>query len=269
MIAKHLMAILTAAAVFTLSACDKSGTDGAVTEVASEAAAAENSAVTSDENGFSAQLTKDYDSVSDYFDKSDGWTNGNMFQCTWREKNCTFDNGRLILTIDRDRIGTKSAPYSGGEFRTKDFYGFGYYEVTMKPIKNDGVVSSFFTYTGPTDNNVWDEIDIEFLGKDTTSVQFNYYTDSKGNHEYVYDLGFDASEEFHNYGFDWKEDSITWYVDGEAAYTANENIPRTPGKIMMNVWPGKGVDSWLNKFDDTVPLSAEYTAVSYNKNGKQ
>lgn len=40
-----------------------------------------------------------------------------------------------------------------------------------------------------------DEIDVEVLGKDTTKVQFNYYTNGTGNHEYLYDLGFDASED--------------------------------------------------------------------------
>ena len=63
----------------------------------------------------------------------------------------------------------------------------------MKPIKNDGVVSSFFTYTGPSDGTRWDEIDIEFLGKNTTQVQFNYYTNGVGNHEYLYNLGFDVT----------------------------------------------------------------------------
>lgn len=135
----------------------------------------------------------------------------------------------------------------------------------MKPIKNDGVVSSFFTYTGPSDNNPWDEIDIEFLGKDTTKVQFNYYTDGKGGHEHLYDLGFDASEEFHTYGFMWQTDSIVWYVDGEAVYSATENIPQTPSKIMLNAWPGTGVDGWLNAFDGTVPLYASYHFIDFRK----
>ena len=34
----------------------------------------------------------------------------------------------------------------------------------MKAIKNDGVVSSLFTYTGPSEDNPWDEIDVEILG---------------------------------------------------------------------------------------------------------
>ncbi|MCM1358418.1 MAG: glycoside hydrolase family 9 protein, partial [Prevotella sp.] len=197
------------------------------------------------------------------FFASDGWTNGSCFDCGWYKKNTSFDGGVLNLTIDKDKSGKYN--YSGAEYRTADFYHYGYYETSMQAIKNDGVVSSFFTYTGPSDNNPWDEIDIEILGKDTTKVQLNYYTNGVGNHEYMYDLGFDASEGFHTYGFDWQSDHITWYVDGKEVYTATENIPSTPGKIMMNVWPGITVDDWLKPFDGKTPLTARYQWVTYDK----
>lgn len=191
------------------------------------------------------------------FEIANGWSNGQMFDCTWRAHNITFEDGIMKLRIDDD--GENASPkWSGAEYRSRKFYHYGLFEVRMKPIKNDGVVSSFFIYTGPSDNNPWDEIDIEFLGKDTTKIQFNYFTDGQGNHEFVYDLGFDASEDFHTYAFEWRPDSITWYVDGEPVHTATENIPVTPGKVMMNVWPGTGVDEWLNPFDGNVPLTAEY-----------
>ena len=175
------------------------------------------------------------------FFASDGWTNGSCFDCFWYKRNTQLKDGALWLTIDKDWSGNYN--YSGAEYRTVDFYGYGYYETSMQAIKNDGVVSSFFTYTGPSDNNPWDEIDIEILGKDTTKVQLNYYTNGVGKHEVMYDLGFDASEAYHTYGFDWQPDHITWYIDGRAVYTATANIPSTPGKIMMNTWPGTGVDS--------------------------
>lgn len=180
-----------------------------------------------------------------------------MFDCTWRKDNITFVDGSMILIIDTD--GENATPkWSGSEYRTKEFYSYGLYEVSMKPIKNNGVVSSFFTYTGPSDNNPWDEIDIEFLGKDTTKMQLNYFTNGVGNHEYMHDLAFDASEEFHIYAFEWLPNSITWFVDGESIHTATTNIPSTPSKVMMNVWPGIGVDAWLKAFDETVPLTAKY-----------
>lgn len=216
-----------------------------------------------EESPYLADLTHGFtDNVMEKFEKSDGWSNGSMFNCTWRKRNVAFEDGVMKLTIDDD---AGAIPYSGAEFRSKDFYGYGYYEVEMKPIKNDGVVSSFFTYTGPSDNNPWDEIDIEFLGKDTTVVQFNYFTDGRGGHEYIHELGFDAAEEFHTYGFDWQEDSITWYVDGVAVHTAEKNLPSTPSKIMMNTWPGTGVDGWLNAYDGTTPITAEYRYVDYRE----
>lgn len=214
-------------------------------------------------NGLLADLTGTLEDVSSVFECSDGWTNGSMFNCTWRKSNVSFSDGSMKLKIDLDGDGSGKIPYSGAEFRSKGFYGFGLYEVEMKAIKNDGVVSSFFTYTGPSDNNPWDEIDIEFLGKDTTKVQFNYYTDGKGGHEHMHELGFDASEDFHKYAFDWQPDKITWYVDGVEVYSAEKNLPSTPSKIMMNVWPGTGVDGWLKAFDGTVPLTAEYKSVNF------
>lgn len=206
----------------------------------------------------SVALELEFDKPEDEFmQKADGYSNGSMFDCTWRGSNLTFEEGIMHLKIDKEE-GDVKPQWSGSEYRTRKMYHYGMYEVRMKPIKNDGVVSSFFTYTGPSDNNPWDEIDIEFLGKDTTKMQLNYFTNGVGQHEYIYDLGFDASEEFHEYAFEWLEDSITWYVDGVEIHKATKDIPQTPGKVMMNTWPGTGVDSWLNAFDGTVPLTAEY-----------
>lgn len=201
--------------------------------------------------------------TSELFECSDGWSNGNMFNCTWRKENVTFNDGKMQLIIDTDSTPVY-APYSGGEYRSKGFYGYGRYEASIKAIKNDGVVSSFFTYTGPSDNNPWDEIDVEILGKDTEKVQFNYFTNGEGNHEYLYELGFDASEDFHTYAFEWHKDKIVWFVDGEEVYSAAENIPVTESKIMMNAWNGTGVDGWLNAFDDSsLPLTAEYRWIAF------
>ena len=204
----------------------------------------------------------------DFF-ASDGWTNGSCFDCWWHKSNTSLEGGMLTLTIDKDK--NNKGMYSGAEYRTNEFYGYGYFETSMQAIKNDGVVSSFFTYTGESDKNPWDEIDIEVLGKDTTKVQFNYYTNGKGGHEFMYDLGFDASEGFHTYGFDWQQGYIAWYVDGKEVHRATDNIPTTPGKIMMNTWPGvsdpsnkDNVIDWLKKYDGKTPLSAHYQWATYN-----
>ena len=207
----------------------------------------------------SSSFFDDFNSFSQ-FQISNGWSNGGMFNCTWRSNAVRSQNGFAQLSILSDTNGG----YAGGEISTSQKYGYGLYEVRMKPAKNPGIVSSFFTYTGPSYGTQWDEIDIEFLGKDTTKVQFNYYTNGVGNHEYIYSLGFDASKDFHTYAFDWKPDSITWYVDGKAVYTAKSNIPLTPGKIMMNIWPGTSeVNDWLGVYNGATNLNAYYDWVKF------
>ena len=183
--------------------------------------------------------------------------NGHPFNCSFRQSNAVISDGLLTLSLTKTNDG-----YAGAEYRSMEFFGYGYFSVSMKATKCPGVISSFFTYTG----RPWDEIDIEFLGDDTTKVQFNYYTKGKGNHEYIYHLGFDASEGFHEYGFDWQEDSITWYVDGRAVYRATTDIPSTPGQIMMNIWNVADTNAnWAGKFDDSkLPVVAQYQWIGYH-----
>ncbi|WP_159886775.1 beta-glucanase [Paenibacillus puerhi] len=203
-----------------------------------------------------------------YFDtgiwqKADGYSNGGMFNCTWRAGNANFtSDGSLKLGLTSNYYNV----FDCGEYRSTNKYGYGLYQVSMKPAKNTGIVSSFFTYTGPAYGTIWDEIDIEFLGKDTTKVQFNYYTNGVGGHEQLVDLGFDAANWFHTYAFDWQPGSIKWYVDGVLKHTATSNIPSNSGKIMMNIWNGTGVDGWLGAYNGANPLYAEYDWVKYTSN---
>ena len=190
------------------------------------------------------------------FFPSHGWSNGGPFNVTWSKKNVAYENGVAKLSITEDEDGT----FYGGELRSKDHYHYGDYEITMKPEAKKGTCTSFFVYTGPTEfdaegnPNPHDEIDIEFLGKDTTHVQFNFFVNGVGGNEFKYDLGFDASEEFHTYGFRWTEDYITWYVDGEPVYRVDETekkpIPHTAGRMMTNYWCGSEVaEAWMGKYD--------------------
>ena len=154
--------------------------------------------------------------------------------------------------------------------RTYQYFGYGDYEVSMKPSNKPGTASTFFTCTGSYDTNPhtgqpnpWDEIDIEFLGEDTTKVQFNYYVNGVGGHEYMYDLGFDASEDFHTYGFRWTEDYITWFVDGEPVYRVNATesspMPSTAGRVLMNYWCGSSAaENWMGKFENPDDKGPEY-----------
>ena len=200
---------------------------------------------------------------SERFFSSDGWTNGSVFNTWWLGSNVLYEGGVMQLTIDENPDGSEenNNEYFGGEARSHEWYGYGDFEVRMKPAKKAGTASTFFTCTGDYDTNLegepnpWDEIDIEFLGKDTTQVQFNYYVNGQGGHEYMYDLGFDASEEFHNYGFRWTEDYICWFVDGEPVYKVEASegnpMPAAAGRILMNYWCGTSeAEGWMGAYSD-------------------
>lgn len=185
-----------------------------------------------------------------------GYSNGGMFDCIWSMDNAVVNDGIMNMSVT-----SSNGAYYGAEYRSHTDYSYGYFSVCMKAAACSGVVSSFFTYTN---RPKWDEIDIEFLGNDTTKVQFNYYTGGVGGHEYLHELGFDASKGFHEYGFYWQSDCIVWYVDGKAIYKADRDIPTAAGKIMANVWNGKGVDDWIGAFDKSaLPATAQYQWIGY------
>ena len=206
--------------------------------------------------------------------KADGWSNGPPFNVGWRADHVTFADSLMTLRLDNIpcSAGCSGEPYASGEYRTIETYGYGRYEVRMKAAKGSGLVSSFFTFNGPSERprRPWDEIDVEILGKDTTKLQTNYFASGVGGHETTIDLGFDASLDFHTYAFEWSSTRIEWYVDGVSRHIENGSrgsLPTTPGKVMMNLWTGEGVDAWMGAFHYGGPVFALYDSVRFTPEG--
>jgi beta-glucanase (GH16 family) len=195
------------------------------------------------------------------------WANHNVFNVGFRPDHVRLDQQRITLTLDdQDSHGY---PFTSGEYRTLKVFGYGRYQVRMKVPRGSGIVSSFFVYTGPSEGTPHDEIDMEFLGRDTTKVQFNYWTNGKGGNEKMHKLGFDAAADFHEYGFEWRPDYIAWFVDGVEVHRLTKAITGVPipthqGKIMMNLWTGTPeVEDWLGPFKFEKPLKAHYEDVRF------
>jgi beta-glucanase (GH16 family) len=202
--------------------------------------------------------------------ESDGWTNGNPFNVGWRADHVTFSGGIMSLRLDNSTCpsGCSGKPYASGEYRTNNFYGYGKFETRLKAAKGSGLNTSFFTYSGPSDSLPHDEIDVEILGKDTTKMQINYFVNDVGGHEQMIDLGFDASAGYHNYAIVWSASNIKWCVDDKMVWMVSSSsctpLPTTPGRIMVNMWAGTGVDSWLGPFIyPGTPITALYDWIQY------
>ncbi len=204
--------------------------------------------------------------------KADGYSNGGMFNAGWRADHVWFNGGVMGINLDTASCpgGCAGRPYASGEYRTTALYSYGRFEARLKAVRNPGTVTSFFTYTGPSDGQPWDEIDIEILGRNTTQLQTNYFTGGTGGHETVINLGFDAAAGYHNYAFEWwNGGTINWFVDGALVHQETGSrgpLPTRPQRIMANLWPGIGVDGWLQPF--TYPgrtLTATYEWVRYTR----
>lgn len=199
--------------------------------------------------------------------KSDGWANGWQRNDTgWRAQHAELHDGRLRLTLTDTPSSGRG--HTSGEYQTRQTFGYGRYEARLKAAAAPGIVTGFFTYSGPSMNGApHHEIDFEFLGKAPRQVQVNYYTDGVGGHETMIDLGFDASAGFHHYAFEWRPESIRWFVDGKLVHEesgARGPLPSVPGKIYLHLWAGKNLDGWLGRFAyPGHPLTAEVDCVAY------
>ncbi|WP_413113494.1 family 16 glycosylhydrolase [Thaumasiovibrio sp. DFM-14] len=200
------------------------------------------------------------------FWKSDGWANGFPFDNRWAGEAISFSEQGMTITLSSDSINYNSVlEYQSGELRSHHFYGYGCYEIELRPILADGVVTAFFLFAGPHDapddgNGKHNEIDIEFLGYDTKVMQINYWTNDDryvNEHAELIPLPFDASLDFHRYAINWQKDHISWMVDGDVVKTvANRSGDPTPSasdsklKVMLNLWiTDQRVSAWAGKFD--------------------
>ncbi len=218
----------------------------------------------------SERFLEEFEQVENRFgDVSHGWANGGYFNNGWRADHVRIKAGVMTLKLDADACPSACSgkPFASGEYRSLRLTGHGRVEARMKAARGVGVVTSIFTYTGPSDGNPWDEIDIEVLGRDTTMLQTNYITDGQGGHETTIQLGFDAGEDFHDYAFEWSPNAIHWYVDGKRVHSEHGvrgPLPSHPGRVIANLWPGKQVTHWLGDFQvGRSPIEAQYESIGW------
>jgi hypothetical protein len=159
--------------------------------------------------------------------------------------------------------------YKGGEYRSKDSFLYGRFEVRMKTAQREGMLTSFFTYNDmvPFNSGQWNEIDIEVLGRYTNDVQYNTITPGQTNHVGRRETAFNPALDFHTYTIEWTPSYVAWFIDGVESYRQTGAHIQTltyPCKIMMNMWIQSAV-GWSGQFNDnSLPAFSYYDYVSYS-----
>lgn len=187
------------------------------------------------------------------------WTLGERLdEQIWTSRDDTFPSNLALFTPDNvtqandeARLELRAEPttvrnLTSGAIAGVAPYLYGRFRAEFRPPSISGLVTGMFLHR----NGPRQEIDIEFLGKDTTKMLVNvfYNPGSEGTKlEYGYrgtptvvDLGFDAAADFHVYEIDWQPHAIRWLVDGEIVYErANWDptpIPDQPLQCNFNLW---------------------------------
>ncbi|KAI4268408.1 MAG: hypothetical protein L6R35_006768, partial [Caloplaca aegaea] len=125
---------------------------------------------------------------------------------------------------------------------------FGRAEFVVKAAKGTGIVSSMVLLSADLD-----EVDWEFLGGATSTVQTNYF--GKG---YTGSYNRSTTPEvaspqtiFYTYALDWSPTALVWSIDGKAVRTLRaadadgngEQYPQSPMKVSLGVWDAGDPDA--------------------------
>ncbi len=175
----------------------------------------------------------DYDGLPDpekwSYDIGDhGWGNNELQYYTDNdERNARVENGKLIIEVHQDSSFAKG--YSSARLLTRGnaFWQYGYFETSARLPKGLGTWPAIWMLPEENTYGGWPqsgEIDImEHVGYDQGIVHGTVHTESF-NHKKNTQKGKQieiptASEQFHVYGIDWREDRIDFYLDGEHYHT--------------------------------------------------
>ncbi|KAL8793018.1 MAG: hypothetical protein Q9195_004422 [Heterodermia aff. obscurata] len=157
------------------------------------------------------------------------------------------DNEKVTLGANGAELSFTKR-YDAPAMRTDFNIFFGRVEYVVKAAPGTGIISSMVLLSDDLD-----EVDWEFRGSITDSVQTNYFgkgytgTYNRSTTESVSS----PQATFHTYAVDWSPTALVWSIDGKAVRTLNvadadgngSRYPQTPMKISLSLWDGGDPDT--------------------------
>ncbi|WP_437580617.1 family 16 glycosylhydrolase [Sorangium sp. So ce887] len=189
---------------------------------------------------------------------------GNLAQFTGETTAVSGGILHLSLTAANDT----NKPFRGVEMRSRETLTYGKIEASARFARGSAVVSSLVLIYTPWPPDDWNELDIEFLGKDADRIQFNHMVNippadpATGHLQFpeLVTLDFNPAAGFHTYAIEWVPGEARFYVDGALMHTATEEMERMvlPQNILLTIW-ASGSPDWAGPVNSsTAPTRAEY-----------
>lgn len=158
------------------------------------------------------------------------------------------DGVRIVL----DEGAGNGRRLTSGAFASSRSFTHGCFQADIRAAAGPGLITGFFLHRASPRQ----EIDIEILGTDPTRMLTNVYFnpgEAGAAMEFGYrgaphwiDLGFDATQDFHEYAIGWTADRIVWLVDGRPVHDrvswGPTPIPHLAMRLHANLWAPRSVD---------------------------
>jgi GR25 family glycosyltransferase involved in LPS biosynthesis len=185
-------------------------------------------------------------------------------------RNVTVESDRTLQLMFRSEC-TPVRGFTSGALCSRQQYRYGRFVANVRPAGAPGLITGVFLHR----SSPRQEIDIEFLGKDPRKMLVNVFYNpglEGARMEYGYrgtpaliDLGFDASEDFHEYAIEWTSTAIRWSVDGRLVYERLDwdptPIPHLPMQLQFNLWHSRSRELAGRLNHTELPATSELRAL--------
>ncbi len=174
-------------------------------------------------------------------------------------------------TDEEEKKETAKYRFYGAELFSNETFTYGKFEAKMKMAYAPGCISSMFLYYNNSykgNGEVWNEIDIEVIGKEPNGFQSNLITgklENKVTSEKVHKTDSPVADNFHIYTVEWTPDYVAWYLDGkeirrnDASNDTKKQVAALvkPQSLRFNIWSSKSTE-WVGTLSQKdIPITQE------------
>lgn len=174
----------------------------------------------------------------------------------------------FLLIISVQIIYAEQELLGSAELYTQEGAIYGRFEVRMRMVAADGIITSFFLWRqGSEDKNaMWNEIDIEVLGCSPNGFQSAIHYGKGGwsnmkHQEIFHHLNTDLTSNYNTYTLEWTPDYIIWKLNDSLIRKDTGDLIKgfnnVPMQARFNIWPS-GQPSWAGLFNPDLLPKHEY-----------
>ena len=159
-----------------------------------------------------------------------GWGNNELEYYTTPPNNLSFQDGKLIIEAKAEAYGGKNYTSSRIKTQGKKFFKFGRIDIRALLPKGKGIWPALWMLPESNVFGGWPrsgEIDLmENIGHEPSRVYGTiHYGPGPGSTQISRNYNLPAglfNDEFHLFSFEWEQDVMKWYVDGNLFSTVNK-----------------------------------------------